>query len=139
MQKFLLTGLICGGLILTGCNWTSRAVDMVSDQVDPYELQRKYELFKDMSAQLDKKLADLQVYKTRTRAAHCDTATDRVGREQCMVWLQEQSGIAASYNGLAAEYNAAMSKWNYRFTNIGDLPKGATQPLPREYKPYVTE
>jgi hypothetical protein len=33
---FLITGLLLGAL--TGCNWTGRAVQLVSDQVDPYEL-----------------------------------------------------------------------------------------------------
>jgi hypothetical protein len=28
-------------------------------------------------------------------------------------------------------------KFNWRFTNVGDMPPGATTPLPREYKPYV--
>ena len=43
------------------------------------------------------------------------------------------------HNQLCAEYNSAMSKFNYRFTNIGDLPEGATEPLPREYKPYINK
>lgn len=45
--------------------------------------------------------------------------------------------FTASYNSLAVEYNAAMAKINFSFTNIGELPKGASQPLPREYKPYI--
>lgn len=124
-----------------GCalGWFGRAMDVVQQQIDPFELQRKYELFKEEAAQLDKKVADLRIYEHRTKLAHCDTVKDRVGQEQCMVWLQEQSGIAASYNSLAAEYNAQMAKWNYAFCNVGTLPKGATEPLPREFKPYIYE
>lgn len=130
----IIMALSIGGCVL---GWFGSAVNVVQQQLDPAELQRKYELFKDEAAQLDKKMADLHIYERRTKAAHCDTVTDRVGREQCMVWLQEQSGIAASYNSLAADYNAQMSKWNYRFCNVGTLPQGATQPLPREFKPYI--
>jgi len=63
----------------------------------------------------------------------------REDREQFNVWSSEVAGVKASYNSLAAEYNAQMAKMNWRFTNVGMLPQGATQPLPREYKPYVEE
>jgi hypothetical protein len=48
-------------------------------------------------------------------------------------------GIKASYRTLAAEYNAAMAKFNYRFANAGDLPEGATEPLPREFATYAID
>jgi len=60
-------------------------------------------------------------------------------REQVGLWQSEVAGITASYNALAADYNAQMSKINYRFCNVGDLPRGATDPLPREFKPYQTK
>ncbi len=60
----------------------------------------------------------------------------REDREQYNLWQSEVAGIKASYNTLAAEYNAQMSKMNWRFTNVGELPKGAETPLPREFKPY---
>jgi hypothetical protein len=44
-----------------------------------------------------------------------------------------------SFNQLAADYNAQMAKINYAFCNVGQLPQGATTPLPREYKPYIGE
>ncbi len=121
--------------------WFGRATQVVQDQIDPYEMQRKYELFKDEAAQLDKKQADIKVYEHRFKAlgsktGDCPQTLNRTAFEQCMVWQQEVSGIIASYNSLAADFNAQMSKWNYRFTNIGDLPKGASEPLPREFKPY---
>jgi hypothetical protein len=62
---------------------------------------------------------------------------DRTDKEQFNLWEQETSGVVASYNSLAAEYNAAMSKINYAFTNIGSLPKGASEPLPREMREYA--
>lgn len=141
---FLITGLLLSGVLLGGCGWTGRAINMVSDQVDPYELQRKYELFKDQAAALDAKVATIRVYENRFKAfgakgINCPETLSRVRSEQCLVWVQEVSGIVASYNDLAKDYNSEMSKWNYRFTNIGDLPKGATEVLPREFKPYMYE
>lgn len=63
----------------------------------------------------------------------------REDREQYSLWSSEVAGVKASFNQLAGEYNAAMAKFNYRYANRGMLPEGAEEPLPREYKPYVTE
>lgn len=137
----ILVALVLVLLNAIGCalGWFGKAVDVVQQEIDPAVLQKKYEMFKEEAAAIDSRLATLRLYEKRTKAAHCDTATDRVTREQCMVWLQEQSGIASSYNDLAKDYNAQMAKWNYAFCNVGSLPKGATEPLPREFKPYLTE
>jgi hypothetical protein len=54
-------------------------------------------------------------------------------------WNGELDGVKASYNDLAADYNSAMSKANVNFTNVGDLPKGASEPLPREVAPYIND
>lgn len=138
---FFLIIVLMVGLSITGSvmNWFGRSADIVQQQVDPFELQRKYEWFKDTAAQLDDKQANIKVFEARKKHQHCDNAKDRVHIEQCDVWEQETAGVIASYNGLAAEYNAQMAKWNWRFTNVGQLPQGATQPLPREFKPYQEE
>lgn len=137
----LVAGLWFGMFAL---GWIGRAADVVVQQIDPFELQRKYELFKDEAAQLDKKTADIHVYEARfkafgTKKMECPETLSRTRSEQCLVWMQEVSGVIASYNGLAADYNSQMSKWNYAFCNVGSLPKGATEPLPREFKPYIYE
>lgn len=129
-------GLIALSIFSFAANWFGSAATVVQQQIDPAVLQQKYEWFKDASAQLDKKQADIQVYESRLQHQKCDAATDRVKEEQCMVWEQETAGVIASYNSLAADYNSEMSKWNWRFTNVGQLPQGASTPLPREYKPY---
>jgi hypothetical protein len=134
--------VIALGFILGGA---SDAANVVSKEFAPSALLTKYEWFKDASAQLDKKLADISVYDRRTKNLEATykgiarAGWPRDDREQLNIWDSEVAGIKASYNSLAAEYNSQMSKFNYRFTNVGDLPAGATQPLPREYKPYVTE
>ena len=122
--------------------WFDEAITIVQQEVAPAVLQKKYEWFKDSAASLDAKKADISVYESRFKAiggtvGACPQGVDRVSREQCMVWVQEVSGIVASYNSSAAEYNSEMSKWNWRFTNVGQLPQGATEPLPREFKPYA--
>jgi hypothetical protein len=142
-----IIGLTIGGLFLHGCsaavNTAHKAIDVVADQLDPATLLKKYEWFKDASAQCDKKLADIQVYEnrfTQTKQMYGEpTKWPRDVREQVMLWQSEVSGITASYNSLAADYNAQMAKINYRFCNVGNLPQGATEPLPREYKPYQTK
>jgi hypothetical protein len=118
--------------------FASRTVDVVQQQIDPAELLRKYELFKDESAQLDAKFASIKIKQHQIDAMK-NAPMDRTNREQLMIWQQELGGMKYSFNSLAADYNAQMSKINYRFCNRGDLPAGASAPLPREYKPYEEE
>ena len=74
------------------------------------------------------------------RIASIDKVTaQRSDKEQMYVWMSEVAGIKASYNQLVSEYNSQMSKLNWRFCNVGNLPQGATEVLPREYKPYETK
>jgi len=105
----------------------------------------KYEWFKSAAAQAEKKQADISVYDGRLSSMN-ETYKDlprhkwpREDREQYNVWSSEVAGVKSSYNGLAAEYNAQMAKFNWRFANAGELPQGAAQPLPREFKPYETK
>ena len=97
-------------------------------------LLKKYEYFKDLSAAIDKKRADIEVYQTEISSYNKDD--DKFYIEQRK---SELLGIIVMHNQLCAEYNSAMSKFNYRFTNVGDLPEGAVEPLPREYKPYINK
>lgn len=149
-----ITGGICMvillGLVLfiplRGCTMVntiaSNAAKAVEEQTDARTLIKRYEWFKDASAQLDKKLSDLAVYEKRFKNLKEEytgkprTEWAREDREQFNLWSSEVAGVAASYNTLAAEYNAAMSKINYRWTNHGEMPDGSTNPLPKEFKPY---
>lgn len=138
----IVIALVILNIVGFALGWFGKAEDVVSHEIDPAVLQQKYEWFKDAAASLDAKRADIAVYDARFKAiggkiGECPVGADRVTREQCMVWVQEVSGITAGYNELASEYNAQMAKWNWQFTNIGQLPKGATEPLPREFKPYA--
>lgn len=125
--------------------WFGEAASVAQEEFGPRALLDKYEWFKDASAALDKKRADVGVYDARLRAlqesygAATRSEWAREDREQVNVWMSEVAGIKASYNSLAAEYNAQMVKFNWRFANAGELPQGAEMPLPREYKPYTTE
>ena len=124
------------GVINFSSWFASRTVEVVQQQVDPAELLRKYELFKDESAQLDAKLADIKIKESQVREVKSMPNMDRTNREQLMIWQQELGGMKYSFNELAADYNAQMAKINYAFCNVGQLPKGASTPLPREYKSY---
>lgn len=138
----LLIGLfiLMAGIYVFG--WFGEAAQVAREEFGPRAALQKYEWFKDASAQLDKKQADIKVYQSRVTAMdemYKDTSRKewpREDRSQYNIWLSEVAGVKASYNGLAAEYNAQMKKFNWRFANAGDLPEGATEPLPREYKPY---
>ena len=106
-------------------------------------LLKKYEWFKNASAQLDAKLASLKAYSARKKAmveSYKDTPRRdwaREDREQFNLWEIEMAGLKANYNNLAASYNSQMAKVNWRFANVGGLPEGASEPLPREYREYM--
>ena len=128
-----------------GLGWFSEAAKVTQEQFGPRAPLAKYEWFKDASAQLDKKQADITVYESRMKGMDATYKSverikwPREDREQYNIWSSEVAGVKASYNALAADYNAQMAKFNYAFANVGQLPKGAETPLPREYKPYVTQ
>ena len=143
MKMFGIICLILLGLgscvVLNTVGWlASRSVDVAKQELDPAELLRKYEWFKDASATLDKKNADIQMYTERVAFLQGlpRDDMDRADKEQLSIWQTELLGVRASYNLLAAEYNSQMAKINWAFTNVGDLPSGATQVLPREFRTY---
>jgi len=148
---FALLVALSGGLGVFACavgligGAATNAATVVQKEFYPDALLRKYEWFKDASASLDKKQADMRVYDVRLRslASQYDGVPRgkwaRDDREQHSIWASEVAGVKASYNQLAAEYNAEMVKFNWRFTNVGDMPPGASTPLPRAYKPYMEE
>lgn len=145
----ILIAFFITSAVLNTCSTANKMVNnglkTVYEQFKPEELLRKYEWFKDASSQCESKLATLKVYESRFLNLRQSYGADSTRRknwsrpdvEQWNVWQSEYLGIKASYNDLASQYNAAMSKFNYRFCNKGDLPAGATEPLPREYKPYI--
>lgn len=132
---------VVGTPIMCALGFFTEGAAVIREEFGPREMLRKYEWFKDAAAQLDKKRADIGVYKVQIdelkEVPRADR--DRTDKEQLNLWQREMAGIKASYNGLAAEYNAQMAKFNWAFANTGQLPQGATVPLPREFKPYTSE
>lgn len=143
-MKKLIVLFISITLIFSSCRYANNAADTLYEQTKASALLKKYEWFKDASAQLDKKIADIAVYEEKNKSITDSYAGvkrsewARDDREQLSVWMAELAGVKASYNGLAAEYNSQMSKINWAFCNMGSLPAGATQPLPKSYKPYIS-
>ena len=132
MKKlFLALLLITSFVTVTSC---SDAGQTVYNEFKASSLLKKYEYFKDLSAAIDKKRADIEMYQ-----AEIETFTDKDDAFYIQQRKSELLGIIAMHNQLCSEYNSAMSKFNYRFTNAGDLPAGAVTPLPREYKPYINK
>lgn len=119
---------------------------VVREETSPRALLKKYEWFKDASAQLDAKKANITAQELRLKALTDAYIVDgkpqprsqwaRTDLESFNQITAEISGVKASFNDLAAQYNAQMVKINFAFTNVGQLPQGASEPLPREFKPY---
>lgn len=137
---FIAAGLAFG--LSRACSTVEEAADVAQEQLGPRALLKKYEWFKTAASELDAKLANLKAYERKMGdlvKAYGDTARvkwSREDREQYNLWSSEVAGLTANYNSLAAEYNAAMSKINWSFTNVGQLPAGASGVLPREFRKY---
>ncbi len=140
----VVIGLFAMGVINTAAWFGSRATKVVKSEVDPVNIQIKYEWFKDQAAALNKLSADIKVYYTNIEDMKADYKDKprpdwtRDDRNQYAQWRAECSGVVAKYNELAADYNSQMAKWNWRFCNKGELPEGSTEPLPREFAAYKT-
>ena len=128
------------GVISYGLGWFSEAGKVAQDQFGPAALLKKYEGFKDMSAHLDARLASIKIVEKKVAAMEADKANwTRPDKEAYYIKVDELAAMKASFNNLAAEYNSEMSKDNYAFANVGRLPAGAKDPLPREYKTYLDQ
>ena len=94
---------------------------------------------------IKKKLADIKVYKAELKNLADQNKgiprnkSAREDRDSYNMDSTVVSGVIASYNDLAAAYNAKMAEVQWSFTNVGTLPKGADEPLPREFAPYKSE
>lgn len=134
--------IIVTSLVGYGLGWFGEAAQVAHEEFGPRATLTKYEWFKDASAQLDRKKNDIGVFSAKQE--ELKKAYEGIPRpqwprtdlEQYNQWASEIAGVKASYNDLAAEYNAEMAKFNWAFANKGMLPKGAKDPLPREFKPY---
>ena len=127
----LIALLLALSIPFTGC---IDAAQTAHNEFKPSALLKKYEYFKDLSASIDKKRADIDMYQEEIAGYEVSDKDDKFYLEQRK---SELIGIISVHNSLCAEYNSAMSKFNYRFTNAGDLPATNLTPLPREYKPYI--
>lgn len=122
---------IAGAAIVRSC---ANTADTIHREFSASALLKKYEYFKDLSAAIDSKRADLNAYKANLEDYKINGKEDKFYYEQSKM---EAMGILMMYNQLVSEYNAGMSKFNYSFCNVGTLPASNLEPLPREYKPYL--
>lgn len=139
---FIVGVVIVGGFI---CNFVGQSVEVLKKETNPQALLDKYRMFKTLVATIDEKGASIKVYAKRVTDMEADyegTARkdwDRIDKQQLSQWRAEVSGLKAVYNRVAADYNVKMSDALYAFCNVGDLPKGAVEVLPREFRAYVVE
>lgn len=136
--------MVIGGLGFVG-GWFGEGAQVAREEFGPRASLEKYEWFKNASAQLDKKQADIKVYEVNVSSMLEDydgvprKDWDRVDKQQMSQWKAEVAGVKASFNGLAAEYNANSAKFNWAVFDAGKSPDGSANPLPRSVKPYVAD
>ena len=123
--------IIIGFSVIRSCGNTA---DAIHKEFSVSALLKKYEYFKDLSAAIDSKRADLNAYKANLQDYKITDKDSRFYYEQSKA---EAMGILMMHNQLVAEYNAGMSKFNYAFCNVGTLPASNLELLPREFKPYL--
>lgn len=113
----------------TVLNWFSDTAAVAQKEFGTSALLKKYEWFKDQASAIQKKRADITYYEGAIK--------EETDREEKRMLRAELRGIVTVHNQLVSEYNAQMSKFNYRFTNKGDLPQSNLDPLPREFQEYI--
>ena len=116
---------------------------MTQDEFEPRELLRKYEWFKDAAAQLDKKQADVQVYRIRLTALEASYGTvprhqwDRTDKQH----TQSVGGRIGRCDGQLQQSRRAIQRANGE-VSIGALPMpvisrpAPVNPCPRAYTSY---
>lgn len=148
LWKIIVVGVLLSlifGVIGMVCGTVQEAADVAHEEFGPRALLKKYEWFKNAAASCEKQQANIKVLKSKIDTMNADYEGtkrkdwDRIDKQTMSQWKSEYAGLKANYNDVASRYNAQMSKFNWRFTEVGDLPEGATEPLPREFKPYVEE
>lgn len=144
MKKLFLPIFIAiVAIAVTGCRYAQDASDTAYNEFKASSLLDKYTHFKDMYASLDAKRATIKSLQGKLndlKDQYKGVPRNQWSREDIQTinqWNTEIDGLKASYNNLAADYNADMAKFNVNFTNAGDLPKGASDPLPRNVAPYM--
>lgn len=124
--------IIILSLSLGMCNDTAK---VIKQEFAPSALLEKYKYFKNLSAAIDTKRADIKVYEDELSGLTKETKQDK---EYFYQKRSEMMGLIAMHNQLCSEYNSAMAQFQFRFTNAGDLPASNLEPLPREIRPYIT-
>jgi len=141
----LILGLPAIGLATNAIWFAHRTEQVVKQEVDPQVLLNKYMWLKEAMSSLDAKKATIDADQTNIDAMLASykgvprnqwAEMDAVQYNQ---WQTEQNGVKQSYNNLASDYNAKMAEVNWAFTNVGQLPHGQSQTLPREYRNYITQ
>ena len=124
-------------------NYGAKTASVISKEIAPDVLLKKYSWFKDCMASLDSMQSNIGVMKARVdnlESAYEGVVRREWPRTDLETWSQinaELVGLKAAFNKLASKYNASMAKINFAFCNVGDLPKGADQVLPREFRTYL--
>lgn len=138
MKLFAWFLLVFTSLTIMGtcCYFCNDAARTAKREYSASTMLKKYEYFKNLSSAIDKKRADIEMYQAEIMELK-QNAKDNDDKFEIQQRKSELLGIISIHNSLCSEYNAQMSKFNYRFTNSGDLPETNLTPLPREFKPYI--
>lgn len=139
MKQWLLFFILLFTAACTApCRMANQAEDILVEEFGPRAQFEAYQKFKDLAAALDASQADIDMYQARLDSLEevPRAERDRLDKQEIQQVRAELIGVRAKYNRMAAEYNAAMAKINYRYANVGMLPEGADEALPREYRIY---
>lgn len=125
--------------------YVGEAASVAREELGPRALLKKYQWFKSASARLDAMQSNVVAREASSKALTASYEGvlrrdwSRSDSEAFHQVNSEVAGLKGAFNNLASDYNANMAKINFAFCNVGDLPKGADVPLPREYRTYMGE
>lgn len=127
-----------------GCSFVGNAANTAYNEFKPSKLLEKYTEFKTIHSRLSAMKATIDTLEASKQSTILSYGSDmakmpRDVRQDLASSTAEIAGTKAAFNRLASDYNRNMALFNYRFCNIGELPEGAFDPLPRDYVEYKTK
>lgn len=135
-MKTILLMIILVVMSTSSCWYARDASNTTFEQTKVSTLLKRYEWFKDSASAIQKKRADIELYESELASG---IPVEKDEREYYIQRRTELLGIVSAHNQIVAEYNSAMAKFNYNFTNSGDLPQSNLEPLPRDFQSYKTK
>ena len=130
------------GVVGFGMGWFGNLGNTAMKEASPSALLEKYRGFLADQNALESIQHNIDVTQAQIKnleAQYPGKTRAEWSRDDRDQWNDLSNSVTAqklNFNRIARDYNTRMKDFSYRFTNVGDLPTGATVVLHREFVLY---